>query len=417
MKIILLTTLLFWIPNARALNLSPSSVEVSFAYEAEFQTQKNWKASSVVASHIEFLFGYLATEKLTHDFAIGHGTHGMGTLRWPPQVRLLQDETVNGVRTIRYQVQGVLLLNKNAAQVLVPQNYFDVFLPYDLDHYYDDQCTDPDEGRGALFWYFYDPFQKGCEHLLQAPLARPVRLGIGALPEAPQDLEARLDLLRGDNGNGDLFQVTTISGFSDSGKKSDDGRVAYLEMNQWFRDHGFHEEVIQRYQDRPIYQYEKTLKRHDGSRVQLRVTRLLADTSLETKSATFAKFFKTAVKEADVVIYSGHSGAGVEFSLAAIEERAGPLEFDPRKQQLFFFDACSGYEYYLDFFRGRKDPGTLAVMTYGLSSLFGYENGTDRALFKHLFDVNDEHPQWLEIMNDMERPQKGLTFMLNVDLN
>ena len=419
MKIILFAILIFWFPTLNAFVLSPTSVEVRFSYETEFQTQRTSSANVLIASHIEFLFGYLATEKLTHDFGIGHGTHGMGTLRWPPQVKLMKDEESSGIRTIRYHLDGILLLNRQAADVLLGQKYFDVFLPYDLDHYYDPNCTDPEEGRGSLFWYFYDPFQKGCEALLQAPLARPVRLQLSALPDLPWGTHAwaHLDELRADNGNGDLFQITTINGFSDSGKKNDDGRVAYVELNQWFRDQGFQETIVQRYQNRPIYQYEKTLHRRDGSLIQLRVTRLLAETSLETKGVTFAKFFKSAIKDADVVIYSGHSGAGVQLDLSLIEQRAGPLEFIPEKNQIFFFDACSGYEYYLDMFQGRKNPGKLAVMTYGLSSLFGYENGTDKALFKYLFNLDNDRPEWLEIMSEMERPQRGHTFMLNVDLN
>ena len=52
-------------------------------------------------------------------------------------------------------------------------------------------------------------------------------------------------------------------------------------------------------------------------------------------------------------------------SFVIAKNAASPIQFNRKKHQIFLFDSCSSYSYYLGMFDGKKDPGTLAVMTSG----------------------------------------------------
>ena len=148
--------------------------------------------------------------------------------------------------------------------------------------------------------------------------------------------------------------------------------------------------------------------------------RLLAVTELDgNHNVTFAKFFEKSLKDSDVIVYEGHSGLGTNLDLEHLEKRAGisKSEIDPAKRQLFLFDSCSSYSYYLSMFDGLKDPGKLNVLTNGIESEFGYEVPETKHLYDILMDVNNNNYTWLEIINALEKPFRGTTYMMNLYVN
>src|SRR5665213_2690127 len=372
MKQCLYVAILLWAGLAQAYVLSPTSIEVKFSYTAEFQTSAAKRAALDIATdHSSFLFGYMQSPELAAQYDINHRTAGFGAPAWPPAITILNESTVKGLRTIQYHAEGVLLVSKLAAPKMVGDGQWVIALPYDLDNYYNKKCVTPGEGTGKTeFWYFYDPYMPNCENLVTSPLAQIVTVKIGAMPAVDENETMDLSSLRGDNGNGTLFQITTITGFNDSEKKSDDGAVSYKVINDWLATQGFTQTVIQAYKDRPINQFDKDVVTPDGRTVHVRITLLIAETDLDTERVTFDKFLKASIQVADVIIYAGHSGAGTMLEASDIEHLAGPLEFDVNKKQLFFFDACSGYSYYMPLFEGRKTPGTLDMLTMALTSQF-----------------------------------------------
>lgn len=416
MKLAILCALFTSISQAAV--ISPSSIEVRVSYTSEFQTKRTEPAADLILDHARYLFGYMQNPAIGLSFGLPKIVQGIGAPRWAPHFSVLEDSRAGAVRTIRYQLDGLLLMHKQAAEALLPRGEWEISLPYQIDNFYSEKCVAPDEAEPSAFWYFYEPFRRGCEDLRREPLARSVTLRLS--PASPVgNLSAGLSQLRGDNGNGKLFQVMSINGFDESStKKSDDGRSDYLKLNRWLVTQGFTQTVIAKYKNRPIHQFEKTFRDSEGQEILFRIVRLLADTDLDSgKTVTFAKFFRDALKNSDVVIYEGHSGMGTNLNLQDIEKRAGgPVEFDRQKKQLFFFDACSSYSYYLGMFRGKKAPGTLAVITNGLASLFDPDISISRQLYQVLFDFTAE-PTWSEVLSEMERPLKRNTYLLNVDVN
>ncbi len=219
--------------------LSPSSKEVRFSYQAEFQTSQAGDAVSLSDSHAQHLFGYFQSPTVTSQFRIDAQTLGMGAPKMPMMYQILSDRRSKGVRTISYKVNGLLLVNKLAAVDLIQQKEWHISLPYDLDNFYAEKCTDEHYNTVGDFWYFYDPYRKGCDFLRKEPMAHEVVIKIAPTAEV-KDISAGLDALRGDNGNGDLFDIATINGFSESATDSEDlGRQNFEETNKWLFSLGF----------------------------------------------------------------------------------------------------------------------------------------------------------------------------------
>lgn len=400
--------------SAQAALFSPQGEEIKFSYTATFQTSDESDAVTLADSHSQHLFGFLQSPSLVAGYEINSNTPGIGAPRLPLSFTILKDQTKSGVRHITYKTSGFMLLNKKVSDEVLPTGAWEITLPYDLDNFYDENCTDEHYNSYGDFWYFYDPFRKGCEYLSEAPLAKPVTITMTPVKNENSDIGASLENIWSDNGNGELLQITTINGFSeDAVSPEDDGRQSFEKVNIWLRKMGFQETIIAKYANRPVLQFEKSLQRNNGSRVVVRITRLLAETAIAKKNVTFARFFKEAIKNADVLIYAGHSGLGGNLDIESLEYKVGPLEFTHKKHQIFFFDGCSTYSYYLSMFSERKNKGHLDVMTNGLASYFIYEPQTHIAFMKHLFKVN-ENPTWGEILMDMEKPLRGMTYLLSV---
>ena len=412
-----ITALLIYLicPISWALTLSPEGREVSFQYKAMFVTSEEGGSQELALKHAQFLFGYLQSPELVRRFGIYKDTPGIGAPTWPLEINIIERTKHGDKKAITYEAKGTLLLNRMVTDQILPNGNWELNLPYDLDNYFDEKCSHWEaEIVPGNFWYYYDPYFKGCEKLNAEPFARSTPVRIQEIAEASSDQSTSLAELRGPNGNGEIFEIVTINGFDEKANPKDNGAKAFASINEYFENSGFKKTYLQNYEDRPIVRFEKTLQTSQGKDVLVRVTRLLAKTDLSLRNVTFAKFFKNAIENADVVVFAGHSGADVVLDISDIEDKAGPVRFNFEKHQLFFFDACSGYSYYLPMFKDNKAPGTLAVLSFGLPSQFGFESSMHQILFDALLDFNSDDINWLDLMTNMEKPLKGMTFLLNL---
>lgn len=129
---------------------------------------------------------------------------------------------------------------------------------------------------------------------------------------------------------------------------------------------------------------------------------------------TFAKFFKEAVENADVIIYGGHSGLGGNLDIPSLESKAGKFKFNSKKRQIFYFDSCASYAYYLTQFSGEKTKSKIDILTNGLSSYFETSQAVLEGLLENILSETKEDVSWMQIMKDMEKPLDGGSFLLNV---
>lgn len=397
--------------------LSPSGAEVNYVYQAEFIDTNNNTPEALARHHGAHMFGIFHSPALVAAHGINpRYLEGIGAPRSDIEVRVLQTQKLpNGKILIRYAQRGKLLLHYSIASKALRHGQLELILPYDMTQIYNKNCTDKEWPGIEDYWYYYDPYRPGCEYLSRSPYANPVIMKITPSTKRKLDPTPRLDLLRGNNGNGDDFVVYVIEGFSDySTYRLDQGRRNFKIFEEYMQKKGFQQDILRNDKYRPLVLHTKTLPMSDGRVMNIKLYHLLVETSIESRTVTFAKFFKQAIAEADVVIYGGHSGLGDNLNIPALEEKAGKFTFNPNKRQIFFFDACASYAYYLPPFSVEKTRARIDIISYGLSSL--YETGPVvlQSFFNILFDPKIQDKPWLDILYEMERPLRGATYLLNV---
>ncbi len=399
--------------------LGPSIEEVKYTYSAEFLTDDNEsEAEELAMDHSNYIFGVLASPALISKYGIDSElVGGIGTPRDEKTIRVLKFEsTEDGKTLVKYQARGKMILHKKAAKKALAAGYFQVPLPADLSVIYNEKCTDEHYNSFGDYWYFWDPMtDKGCQYLSRAPYSNTVKFSISAGDVVNKEVTPRLDLLRGDNGNGKVLSLYVVNGFAESSSDPrDDGRLNFKQLNDYLKAQGYDETIERKTNARPLYVYTKTITLANGKEVDVEIRHLLVETAIESRSTTFAKFFKEAVENADVIIYGGHSGLGGNLDIPSLESKAGAFKFNPKKRQIFYFDSCASYAYYLGQFKAEKTKSKIDILTNGLSSYFETSEAVLEGLLENVLSETENDVSWSDIMKDMEAPLNGGSFLLNV---
>ena len=408
--------------SALAQIYGPNAVEVDYEYTSSFAPNYgdprsevgSWTGLDFVHDHANHVFGILTSEKLRQKFRLDPSV--IGGLGGP---RRSEDSTIRfngrrGDKVLTYSLRGKMILHKKVAASWLRAGKATLPLPHDMSSLYRPECTDEHYTSLGDYWYFYDPFREGCEALSTEPVAQLVEVRIRPQRARRLDLNPRLDLVRGDNGNGALFLIYTVTGFeASSTDPADLGLQNFKTINRRLASLGFTDESTHLTRNRPLHIFRKTVRDRAGKEVNLEIRRLLAETGANENNLSFAKFLKEAVENADVFAYDGHSGLGANLDLGYLQSLSGPFQFRPRRRQIFFFDSCSSYSYYLTQFAAAKTNATIDVMTNGLSSLFNTAASVHNAFFDTLLDFSKD-PAWPTILRNMEKPLGGSTYLLNV---
>ncbi|MBS1986071.1 MAG: hypothetical protein JST16_18060 [Bdellovibrionales bacterium] len=403
--------------NGHAQVIASSAKEVHFEYRAAFVQSGSADQDFAAAAldHAQHMFGVMHSPTLVSRYGIDpEKVEGLGVPELPMQISVVNTKSVSGGTEVTYDASGLLLVHQRAAEKILAKTSFTLPLPYDLDKIYNKKCTDKEYDSLGDYWYFYDPYRQGCQYLLDQPYSRNVVMKISVPAQVPTTPDLDLASLRGDNGNGAKFSIYVINGFNDDTMASDDeGRMGFEALNRHLKKTGYEESVEDAAPEHPLYVYTKTVSTPESGEITVEIRHLLALTDIESDDTTFAKFFREAAEQGDVIVYNGHSGLGGNLDIASLEDKAGKFHFSPTKKQLFFFDACSSYSYYLQEFTRDRTPGQVNVISYGLESYFFTSEAVLESLFNTLLGEASERP-WQEIMDDMERPLKGHSYLLNV---
>jgi hypothetical protein len=395
--------------------ISPKGQEVEITYSARFVVPEDQKddLAAAASEHSNYLMGVIKAENFVESMGVSFASsEGIGAPKLPPKITALKTRSLNDGRTeLFYNYRAKAILHKDALQQILREGSFNVVLPYDYDKVYDKKCTDSHYNSLGDYWYFWDPYRAGCERLLQMPATQNVKVQVKEIRYKNMDEKSGFNKLRGDNGNGKLFQIDLITGFDESEKKSDQGWRIFQVLNRVLeRDFGLNLTRKTGTSKSPLYIYEKKTK----GALLVRVRHLLVDTAIDSKSAAFAKFFKESVETADVLIYSGHSGLGGNLDIPSLQEKAGEFTFNPKKRQLFYFNSCSSYTYFLEPFRAEKTKSKIDILSNALAAYMDNESAETRALLKILLDES-RSPDWIDVLSEMEAANTfGMTYLLNV---
>ncbi len=395
--------------------ISPKGEEAELFYSARFilPEDQNDDLLDAATEHSNYLMGAIKGENFVENLGVDFASsEGIGAPRLPLKITALKTKTLSNGRTeLSYNYHAKAILHKNALREILRSGSFDVVLPYDYQKVYDKKCTDSHYDSFDDYWYFWDPYRSGCEKLLKAPATLKITVKVKKLSYARIDEKSGFNKLRGDNGNGKLFQIDLITGFDESTQRSDQGWKIFKTLNRSLEKE-FNLELVKKSgtTKRPLYVFEQ----HTASGVLVRVRHLLVDTAIDSRSKAFAKFFKESVEISDSVIYSGHSGLGGNLDIPSLEEKAGAFNFNPKKRQLFYFNSCSSYSYYLEPFRAEKTKSKIDILTNALAAYMDDESAETTALLRILLDES-RSPDWMEVLGEMEAANTfDMTYLLNV---
>lgn len=408
--------------NVSAQILSPSATEVNFSYEAivEVPMDESFNSSIEAAQfQAQHMFGIFSSPTMIHHMGVNQNyVHGIGGPKSQSEILILSEELFeknqHAMIRIHYKNSGQMILHKKAAEKALSQGVLNVPLPTNPFKIYRKKCTDSHYDTFGDYWYFYDPYREGCESLSDAPYAQDVAISITKAKTRNIQRSAELPLLRGNNGNGSLFSIYMIHGFSEDKKDpEDDGRLNYLEAHKYLIEKGFSVERLKKSSPYPLNLYKKAVTLSTGETIHIEIKSLLVDTDLGSKSKVFADFFKDAVSVSDVIIYEGHSGLGGNLNIPELERKAGKFIF-PNKKQIYYFDSCSSYSYYLDHFNAYKTKTNIDVLTNGLSSYFHTSPLVLKEFLNYLVGSDNRNFQWMTILNKMESVLGKESYLLNV---
>ncbi|MEO5666616.1 MAG: hypothetical protein ABIR96_01020 [Bdellovibrionota bacterium] len=406
---------LFLSSLASAQVISPLGQELELSYTASFipkdETQDPKESAK---THSDYLMGVLKSESLVEKLGVDfQKIEGLGAPRLPLKITNVNAKTLPDGRTeISYNYRAKAIIHKTAAKKLLKKGSFELVLPYDIAKVYNKKCTDSHYTSFGDYWYFWDPYRAGCEKLLEEPATRNVEVTVRDLDYKRLEETARFDLIRGDNGNGKLVQIDIITGFDESSKRGDVGWKIFKKLNEALESKfGFELSKKSGTPKNPLYLFEKTL----DSGAQVLVRHLLVNTEIDSRSLAFAKFFKQSVEEADVIVYSGHSGLGGNLDIPSLEAKAGEYVFNPKKRQVFFFNSCSSYSYYLDTFRTEKTKARIDILTNVLAAYIDDESRDVLSLIESVLNDKNGAPEWLDVLKKIEASiPENKSYLLNV---
>lgn len=451
---------------AQAQSLSYSGVEVEYKYSISFRSMFRYQDSAQLpmfsnsekianhhASHVYGLFhSAYFMEHLGFPPDLSEGF--MGTMT--PVVSNIKTFVVEGdpYLWVHYDANGKAILHhkaadvwfKNSEKVIVPLPLL-VDLPEiyadDMAHYRRKEwreCTDYHYWEPKDFSYFYDPIY--CESLGKPPVANTVNFEVTKLP-SPQNLEVPLQKIRGENSNGRLINLYFIHGFegtlpagtADKPHPSlykDGGYKLYKNLdNQLLQKYGFTSvqslDEFRKFLGDQFSQisvirdvnmdhhvqrrYFRTYVRKDDDGNIWVVRSGLFPSDNDGALVTFPTFWKEAWENGDFIYYGGHSGDGVALNINNMLNNIGKsqleitqgIEFNLKKTQIAFFDACSSYAHFQQMYSGLK-PKNLFMLTYALVSLYHTASATE----DYMLDlIIHQQPgiRWMDALEGIEKAQ------------
>lgn len=179
-------------------------------------------------------------------------------------------------------------------------------------------------------------------------MAALVTLNFSPSKSKVQDASAKLDLLRGDNGNGDIFQITTVVMVLRRIKIhwSYEGRESFDSINHWLVKQG-----IQRNNIESCFKSTCSSIRYDRSEMenQLQFESLVCLQKIDDRSkCDFCEVLQKSNRRVCATSWFTleHSVlVGIWIYRRLKEKRK--IWFSATKLDIFYFDGCSTYSYYL----------------------------------------------------------------------
>ncbi len=267
------------------------------------------------------------------------------------------------------------------------------------------RCTDKHYNSEGDFWYFWNPYQEGCpitnnDVVTVRTTLKPMRMTRGTYPEYAK--------LYGENGNGDVLQVSYLVGIDENFRNGDLGRKTFNDAFAGLKAAGFRATV-----DKP--RRKRLTFRTGGKRTSIEMLLLDPNTTEFSQKAVYA------MQISDIFLYDGHSGLGGYLDPNRLAQDTGrPLALPKDKYQIFAFQGCSTYAYYNSAFfklkRSSLDPrGTknLDILTTGIGADFEVGANVDVVFLASL--TMGDRPSWQTIINRLHSTEEDSSSLIHIN--
>jgi hypothetical protein len=327
---------------------------------------------------VQHLMGVFQSESFTEEIG------GSGVLSSNYDIKILKVDSIAPARKlITYKYTGKVVFDKSVFNkegiATIP-----IKLPLQYDQIYSislgertiNPCSDRHYNSEDDFWYFWDPDKEGCP--LQNDTENVIR--IKGRVKKLANTRATYPEYNKLYSNDKILKTSILLGYIDTladyriANHKDPAYKVLRDLKAAMIERDF--VLVDSKEDFKIsesgrnfsganyaYTFEKEIKTTLGTNVTLQTEILLSDTEISTPDPTFHAYLVDALENSDIVIYDGHSGLGANLDPALLPT----IKFKKNKYQIYFFNGCSSYPYYVDNFVERKG-GTknLDVITAGL---------------------------------------------------
>jgi len=307
-----------------------------------------------------------------------------------------------GSYTATYHYSGTILVEAG------PRTRYDIILPIRPGKIFEEAivevggrktlpCTDPHYPDRADFWYFWNPFQRGCKLKENENFYR-IKGAIERIPNQRLTYP-EYDRLVDDKGR---IRVDMFFGMDDGTHSQDPLQSGDLNAKT-FR--GFRKTVLAMgFTEKQLTHDEvKTLLGRtvvpqpaifayswQGKKASVQIRAFYGPTGIWEHSIGFHLVLADALARSSIVIYDGHSGLGTNSDLEEIEKKSKfRMQPSQDRYQIYYFNSCSSYPYYTRDFFGRKrnarDPkGTknLDILANGLQTPFDETSSSNLVLVR-----------------------------------
>ncbi|MBI4656431.1 MAG: hypothetical protein HY746_06780 [Elusimicrobia bacterium] len=267
------------------------------------------------------------------------------------------------------------------------------------------RCTDAHYNSEDDFWYFWNPYQRGCP-IKEDDLVT-VQSDLQML-DVTRHTYPEYQKLYGNNGNGDVLQITYLVGVDENFNSGDLGRQTFLNSFEGLQAGGF----------------EVTLNEARHKRLSMRTPakRSVIDMYLvNPNNAEFAKLAVNGMKTSDIFLYDGHSGLGGHLHPDRLAYDTGEqLTLPKNKYQIFYFNGCSTYAYYNSAYfqmkRTSSDPGgtkNLDIITTGIGASFSTGSKVDVTFLATI--ATGQRPSWQTILDRINAAEGSYTALTHVN--
>lgn len=424
----LLLCLLVRFPAGAAPVLAPSGQNAFLVYDAQVLIPPNEDGSvpneqqihDAIHLQTKYHMGTFETVEYTYGLTGGYALNGDKGLLALNSIRAVK------IKSLETTKAGSLISYKIAVETLVHARLFQdrrrfttqVFLPLDPFRYFDRKCVEKKYDWPEFYFAFWKILTPQCRHHIGKEVqALPAEVFQRQGPTAV--VSPRYDRLMAQAAKNGALRIALLLSFDESRSKRDLGRLSFVELGKRFLQMGFEVRKDNSKAEEPSLELVKAATENYPA-VEIYLSLSDAD---DISSKIFPRRMQWALEKADFVGYMGHSGLGENLDLERIQTATDffrKIESRTERQinfgqhyQVYYFGACESLFWYSSSYElAKRGKRNVDIVSYGLSSLFSTQNAEILNLLRPF--ISGTRPNWFEILQGMERPLRGQTYLVNV---